>query len=91
MGVYVEVRLENGMPLARIEITRCADQEQPSHSMDYSTPGRFKYDFKAAVKNPASRIDWHFENEVEHERTEDVLALLKAVLDRIQETQAAMK
>lgn len=87
MGVYIEIKLHNGEPLAKIEIRRAHDQEQPEHSMDYSQEGRYRYRFKAEVKNPVTRYYWHFEDSVEHERTEDVLALLKSVIERIQETQ----
>jgi hypothetical protein len=90
MGVYIEVRLENGMPLASIEITRAHDQAQPEHSMPPMLPGEYRYNFKAQVKSPASMIDWHFEDSISHERTEDVLALLSAVIGRVQEMQAGL-
>lgn len=87
MGVYVEVRLENGRPLASIEITRAADQKQPEHSMHPMEKGVYFYDFKAQVRSPLDQIDWHFEESVPHERSDDVLALLKAVIERIQVMQ----
>jgi hypothetical protein len=87
MGVYVNVSLHNGQPLAHIEIRREADQKQPTHSMHPMLPGRFRYTFDARVKHPTSKIDWQFTDTIEHERTDDVLALLKAVIDRVQEIQ----
>ncbi len=90
MGVYVEVKLHNGMPLAQIEIRRAHDQDQPEHSMDYSVPGRFRYRFRSVVKRPTSDFRWHLGGEVEHERTDDVLALLKAVIERLQELEEAL-
>lgn len=91
MGVYVDIKLSNGMPLAHIEIRRAHDQEQPEHSMDYSVPGRFRYKFKAHIKRPTSQLHWHLMDEAEHERTEDVLALLKAVIERIKEVEEALR
>jgi hypothetical protein len=91
MGVYVEVRLETGKPLAFIQIFRATDQDQPKHSMPPMEPGRYRYQFTAEVLHPASQIAWHFKNEVEHERSDDILALLKAVIESIEQTQAAMQ
>lgn len=88
MGVYVEVKLHNGDTLAAIEIYRAWDQEQPRHSMPPMQPGVFKYNFKAVVRDPFTRVDRHYHQQVEHERSDDVLALLRAVMEKVGEMKA---
>lgn len=76
MGVYVSVTLENGQKIAWMEIFREHDLK-PEHSMTPNQPGMYPYRFKY---NGGKR-GVAFGSGVMHERTEDVFALIRAVLN----------